>query len=798
MPRVRLVLAVAFVLLSCSPTKPRVGGTRAPTKPAVARSAALDALADRLDPGPQQPLSADMPDSIAKSLGVAPNVPVASAVLDLSGQWSAWTASTQATDEDRIASILSMARAATQLERGLADAPPDVRVDALFALAPIYALFDAPLFARDWAHFSSFGGLLEQVLARNGAPPTAAVELWTFASKAIPRAAAAHRRALAELLRTAPTDQRLPDAIERGARSIGTRDSDLAIDLARVAVERRGAAAKAAHWYTLAHECYRGLDPECGDEALARAWKAGGADEPDMAKRIEGAVTLGEKARRVLALTGAKEVGGIGANAPPELVEGLERARLLNELGRTEDAIAAWDALANAYPNDARVITGLADAQIIRTFDFSAAVALLDRLPRPPEHADRRFWELAVGARATWLTASVLPKIAGGNPDALFRELRPELDKLAVDIRGLESTGADTGIVLRYLVDRGLEAIPLVVAGNVPLLVAIARRALPDAVAIAARVPDSLHAYRLVLAGTSFSGDRDATFRALAELPAFARPREQQAGATPPPPPTKRDVEIAALRFQRLRAWLDAAIVWADEEQVELLQRELFTGDGITFEHQLLFVESLALLARLRDTKEQWPDVASTFEGFASSVPPDRQARLLVNAGVAQIEAGQAMQGEALLRRALEGGGEAGELARLNLVAAGVAGVGLDGLTSSKHIETRVLALGLAVAAARGPERKRLQDQFRTARAQQCRERVRARALPGEAGVILRGSINFQLGFSTVDGLKLELVTTSEGWLLVRSAYAAVLRDRCPGDRPRPKPKRGSTVQPLL
>ena len=241
--------------------------------------------------------------------------------------------------------------------------------------------------------------------------------------------------------------------------------------------------------------------------------------------------------------------------------------------------------------------------------------------------------------------------------------------------------------------------------------------------------------------------------------------------------------QTAALRVQWMRASLDATIVWNDVDRADALQGRIADGE-MTAEMQIVFTDLMAVAARLHDRNEDWPGVAATYSDQMHMTTGERQARMLHNAGVAFIMAGQLAEGENLLRQAMTIDASAADLARINLFAAGIDGIDLAPLVTSEHPQTRMLALGLAITAARGAaERKRLEAEFRTARARQCRESVHARVLPGPAGIVLRGSVRVDLGMSTADGLQLQLDTTSEPWLLVSSAYAAPLAHPCPTDR---------------
>ena len=93
----------------------------------------------------------------------------------------------------------------------------------------------------------------------------------------------------------------------------------------------------------------------------------------------------------------------------------------------------------------------------------------------------------------------------------------------------------------------------------------------------------------------------------------------------------------------------------------------------------------------------------------------------------------------------------------------------LTDLTTTGKSETRRLAqLWLVHKAANPREKKKAQNALTKLLAEQTADEIRPAFLPDAAGIALAGTLNAGLGYSTREGLAIELVADSLPWLVMR------------------------------
>jgi hypothetical protein len=155
---------------------------------------------------------------------------------------------------------------------------------------------------------------------------------------------------------------------------------------------------------------------------------------------------------------------------------------------------------------------------------------------------------------------------------------------------------------------------------------------------------------------------------------------------------------------------------------------------------------------------------------------------LLNNLAVVVAERGRGAEAQALWSAALEhADGEQGDVLRLNALAARIS-AGARGAaeraelqelaTSGKAVEIQLQAHAWLVATSEGAERRAATKVLREVARKEAATNVRPRNLPGTGGMILRGSVKVGLGYSTSEGMQLELDVTSVPWLMVRCPVA--------------------------
>lgn len=747
-----LVVAVLAVACGCRPAAapeaprdeapPRVEADDAESGPS------LEQIADAIDPGPRQALTVGMPGWISAWLSLPQGSDPAAQLVAAQQGFDSWTQRAAAgTDAGQLQALVELVRAIALAERAAGDlehAPPE----ALVLLERVYDIVDVPTLANDHNLFAQMLQGVAGIIAQEG-DPASSVQLEELASlvfDGVQRAGDLHRRTVAALLRTAPDHPAVADALSRTADSVHAQDEALAVGIMRRSLAVRGEQATAAHWLDLASLCHRSLDLRCGKQARARAEALAAKDDEAIAERLRESREQAENARAAVEL---RDAAG--------LEDRLDQAAALMALQRHGDAAEIYEHLHGLHPEDARPVAGMAKVVLQQRLDFVAAFEILERA-RPREHLDREWYGLVIGVRATALIYHVLPRLVGEDPDAIFDALRPELLQMNADIDSLEALGADEGKVLRYAYDLGMAVWPKVRVDDTDALIRLARAQLEGTSALFHQIPDSRHAYTMVLAAAELSAERS---QALATLD-LAPPSEH----------------AEAMASRRALAAFDLVAGWDARERVGRMIELADEADG---ESQPLASRRLAIDARvvghrlgqpaeLAELERRYRELRAQPGGAADAV-------LLNNLAVVVAEQGRTRDALALWQEA-EGLVEEGErgLLRLNATAARIS-AGINGAAERDALseleqspgtaEVRLAARAWRVAASSGADRRRASKELRRAAEEAAPTNYRPRNLPGEAGVVMRGAFQLGLGYSTREGLQIQLDTSSVPWLVV-------------------------------
>lgn len=754
MARGARVIAVS-VLLSVGACRPVQDPVDPEPEPQAVRDAAagptLEEIADAIDPGPRAALTVELPAWLLPVLELPPGGDASVLLAQAQRAWEHWVTPGEGSGEAAtLQRIVWLVRALALAERAagnVEDADPEV----LLVLERAYAVLDAPTLANDRNLLSRLLQGFVGMLAQHGQMEGSATleELGGLVLGALQKSGELHRRTVAALLRNAPEHPEIADVLGRLAPKIVEEDEALAVGVQQRALALRGEAAGAEHWLDLAAVCSRALEARCGREALGRAEALAAADDEALARRLVDVRGMVKRAHRAVELADAAG-----------LDDGLERAAALHELQRYAEAKAVYEQLHRRHPDDARPVMGLARTVLAESLDFVAAFEIIERA-QPREHLDREWYEMAIGVRATALVYHVLPQIADRKADEIFAVLRPWLLQLRQDIEALDALGADEGRVLRFGYDLGMEAWPASRAEDGTALRELARGLLPRAQALRAEVPGSVHAYTLWLAAAEFSDDRAAALGVL--------------DVAPPPE------HAQALVVRRAQAALDLVAAWDARDRVDSMLALVDAADGPERPAAVrrLVIDAHVVAHRLGRTE----DLAALEQRYRALLEQgDGSDPVLLNNLAALVaEQGRAVQAQALWAEALAHADEEQvDVLRINAIAArSVAGtLEPDGQAELRELtgdgrasEVRLLAHAWLVVHARATgsraQVKAAEKALREAAAKVAAENYRPRNLPGRGGVILRGSLQVGLGYSSVEGMQLQLDVSGVPWLMV-------------------------------
>jgi tetratricopeptide (TPR) repeat protein len=716
--------------------------------PPASRGLDLAALARSIDPGEVPPLASKAPPVLAEVFASAGGESLSAKQLaaQMSQLATSLTQNMNLNEQD-LARVLALVYMAGLLEGRLAQCD----LDCLGMAEQAYAALDIPWLAEPDAFLGqllALGTLMQRPL-----PEDQGKALLEYMRSTFAHAALRHRSIAARVLRDAPRSE-AATATLRNLAARGEREGDYRLVLRlREAVIERGATGfsdLAAH----AMACLLAERIPCAERALARARAASDREQ----SRIDGIERGMAATRSIVQLARARG-----------LTQRLDRAHLLLDVGRHQEAIAEFDKLTAAHPRDARPLVGRARAWFDETRS-AKAIELVHRA-RGLEHMDQRFYELAVG-----LTFQRLMGLASKGPaeqEQLTRAVAQHVPELRSDVEGLARFNPGTGGVLRVVVGRLQECLALMQTSDLAQrrarLGAITRAGLADALALRGRFPAEPDVYRLIFLAARFA----------------SQARDYSAAATPIPAGLARRDELLLMQAGLLYSF---AVSWGDRSRVEEIVRDL---DALSAESagsapaRMLRADTLALQARLLGRPALWSDVAAAYRGLLESAGQEDRARIQNNLGVALWQTGDRDGASAAWAEAISGG-EAHGAAQLNSTVTSDRPDlrALDQITDKSDrigIQTQALRWKIALAHLKGaPRRAALQ------RAQQILSTSPLDdAADGSSGVVLEESFNVGVGYSSRDRLLVQLYLGRSAFLLLPA----------PGSEPATKVKKGKKAK---
>ncbi len=735
------VRSLAFLLatgaaLGCHPKPP---SDPEPTVSKLAPSAlTLEEIAERIDPGPQAPLTDGLPPWMFELIGLEPS-PAASqkALLEQSAAEQSESIRVQAEQEGDNAMVFIIRAAARSVvlaeqsaQRGEADA------DTLARLERAYQAIDIPMLASDRSTFSQFLMMFAQVAAEDGVGPRDSAQLQQLGAVvqgAIRAAGPLHRHTVAALLRTAPEHKAVPTALLAVANSQRGEGLDWTIPAAKLALQRRGQSASAKEHLDLARVCFAGLDLPCGEAALGAAAGAEGSNAV-----LEDAAL----ARRIVELADVSTLEGR-----------LERARALLRIGRYAAAKAEFEALHAAFPQDARPVGGLALHLVETEFDFGGAYRIIDAQDGL-KNGDAEYYQLAIGTRAMAAMSSLVPSLAADEGRDAAAALRPLVARMRADIDGYAALGSSDAQYLALLLDVGEELLSQYEkAGSVDLRnVAL----LSDrVVTLQSKIPDNPHAYRLLMSVALFEPDRS---RAASIV-----------GVTAPAGP---DHDVLALR--RARALADLAVTWSDASFAAQTRDALRKLDTVSSPEAAELHADALIVHRILGGSGGWNTIVEAYESLLGDDMTPQDARAVNNIAVALMNDGKGPVARDAWSSSAQLSEDYGDVAQLNLIVSGTPNGDVAALAKlrtlageTKIAGVRVTALAWVHAWSKGKAQRDAEVALRAAIQEAMDEGSRPTAPDPYSGLILEGSLQAGLGYAVKTGLEIKLDAAGLPWAIL-------------------------------
>ncbi|MBN1770697.1 MAG: hypothetical protein JXB32_05510 [Deltaproteobacteria bacterium] len=634
-------------------------------------------------------------------------------------------------------------------------APPELAP----LLEPLYDALRLPAFFSS-GFLQQLGGLAAALLAQEGAPGEVLAALMQLLRILPERARVLHRHVALPLVCGGTDD---PEVVARAlgnladaARDAGEYEECLA--LRRELVRRSPDDVKAG--YALAHAAWRAGRTEDGRRAAEEADARCGPDCPDRPSDLD---RFAEASARIAA-----------ANEADEPEERLALADALDLVGRTDEARTLFEELLSELPEDARPATGLARLALEQSLDITSALPLLEAAG--PEHRTETFWELLVTCRAMALFYVVLPQ-ALEDPTRILDMLLEPLRSLREATVAYRDFNEPRALAVLLVIDAALGVAeappdPTADAGFSPA-------ALQTALAVVAggsqdlleRFPDAPELVSMAISSALFAATPDGTFGAL----------ERPVGEA-----TAANVKTM---LRRANLHLYGALRWNERAHLErtgaLLDEVPAEGAG-ALGATLLRADLLAV--RWRSGTGDAGAVRDAYLALAADESLDavRRARVLNNLGVALAALGETGEAAQRFFRSEDLDPENASFGRFNRLAlAGLAPepepAALDALRTemqSHESEETLSATGrqalrwLAWLADRESNAARARE-LRARADEATPNDVLSGAVRGDDGCTFRGKFQFGLGYSSLQGLVIELDTGADLWLVLTAPAPA-------------------------
>ena len=738
MNRSRPILAILALLalsLACGhgpagPSAPASAGEGA----AASDQAAIDlaALARQIDPGQVPPLSSGVPPFLAEIFAQGNGSQFTSEQLAAeASQMADRLTNLHDLSDLNIAQLLTMVYLADQIERRL----DHCDLVCLAAAERVYAALDIPWMADPEAFMAEILAMAGQM--QTDMPKDQVDAMFAFLRSVFASAARRHRSVAVRILRKAPDSEAATDTLRHlaGAAERG-RDYAQAVRLRRAVVARPPSPTKFSDLADLTYSCHLAERLPCAEDALRRARAAADVD----ASRVTSLERDLAGSRRIVALAGTRGYA-----------ERLERADVMVDVGRSEDAAVLFDALIAEKPRDARPLVGKARGWFAQGKP-GKAIEMVNKA-RGLDGRDKAFYELAVGLTFQHLMG-MMPK-SKSSEEKLLASVLGYLPQLRSDVDGLARLEPGIGAVLRIVVNRLQEVAALIPITDPVVrrrrLVALSRSALDEAMALRQRMPSEPYVYRLIFLAARFGARRGEWAASTIDVPAGVPERDELV------------VMKAGLLYSQSVAWSDGRHLGDITRALDSLSPEGAKQDP----PRQLRADVLALEARLLNKARRWPEAVTAYRTLVAGAAEDDKGRLPNNLGVALWESGDRdgaraawadsiARGEthqaALLNQLVTA--DAPDVAQLDPIAAGSDRIGVQ--AQALHWKVHLAHLG-------GKQRRAALDKI----AELLRGDFIDDAADGGTGVVLEESFNIGVGYSTTDHLIVQLALGRMASLIV-------------------------------
>lgn len=737
------LLALAFALSTATPACVGGPGTRDPgtAEPEPAKQDHLRALADAVEAIDRAPPANLHESAPPRALELLPpqDGPVDPKLLD--GALERWSSlPNDTTIINRIPETLLLSHLVLVAENDLARAGGDRRAQ-LLALERLYSALDQPRLADPR---SSTNALIIEALSgmlgmsEDDRNAMAYVDLLFVALRS---AGSLHRWTAAELIRSFPDDPSIVGVVDRLAAGLDAHGHyDVALEAKASAVALRGPAATVPQRLALAEACYRALAFDRGDLVLEEARRRASGR---FRKTFDDTEHTRADAVRLAALSEART-----------LEERLDRAALLDDLGRTAEAHRELEAVVGEYPRDVRGHHALARFHVRSYGDFAAAYGVIVDAPEGTEHRDRGWYQLAIAARGLYLLQTFAAW--GRNDHESFAFVaNPVVGEIRSDTLALAALSDPSADALQLAVDVVERAGRIALDGRARELPVWLGSQVSRAFAVLDRQPADPFAYDLALALAAMTRDRDTATRMLRR-------------AVPPDDKGVRDAN-------RVRLGLAIAVAWQDDARLPGLLREVDALPSRTDPQLRTTVRADVEFVRWRRTADASAGERA-LEGYTSLVESGvTELRILENLAV--LKAHDRAASRAIWTRIVEEHPADSDLARVHL-ATSVEPPDLAALrrVADEHVGLagRVAMQWLALLAPSAPERRRWRIAVARLRADAALVEPGGALLPEQGGLALANEMEGGIGYSLETDaatVKIQLVRSPRGFVVpTRSA----------------------------
>ena len=440
-------------------------------------------------------------------------------------------------------------------------------------------------------------------------------ELNQFFSQVLANSGDSAASSLAALLRVDTKSIDTRNALLVTGRAMGWRARwELARDLLVASVEWSKEPVEPWQIAEASYACYQSLDVECGNRLEKRYLKT--ELNQERRKRLENHRQLAETVLRT--------------QDEAEVSKRIELGAALADLGRLTHAKGVFADLIEKHPNDARGFVGLGKLLTLEGDPRAASVIA----KAGPDNREQDFYELSLG---TWFANDVNGALAGEDRARNFEELKGSLPRVRGLVQEYEKFSPARAELLSHLIDAGERIMPILLRDSSEWI--FYQREFFDALEGAAqsigrsaqKYPDDVELARVRLLLAIFDRDMNRAARTIREI----------AGA-----------KIASVTTMRRNAQFLLGMRKQGKRLMSELGTELASLDNPNTLEKAMSVDVWASSLAQRKNKN-WNKVAAKYEALAAVGSAAFRGRFLNNMGVAKYVSGDPEAADKSLRTAM-------------------------------------------------------------------------------------------------------------------------------------------------